>query len=254
MYTNLSVYNQNRIRTIVVNRESKLNALNKNTLYEINLVFTEALADNDVKGIIITGAGNRAFVAGADIAELKGLDKTEGYQLAFDAQVGVFDLIANSNKPVIAAINGFALGGGLELAMACHIRIASENARMGLPEVSLGLIPGYGGTQRLPMLVGKGKAFEIILTGEMLTAQNALSIGLVNLVVPQQDLLEKADLIMKKILSRSSNAVSAAIRAINASFSASGYEVEKQEFGLCFGSADFQEGTDAFLNKRTPNF
>lgn len=254
MYQNLAVYNQNRIRTIVVNRESKLNALNKDTLFEINLAFTAALADNNVKGIIITGTGNRAFVAGADIAELKSLDKSEGYQLAFDAHTMVFDLIADSNKPVIAAINGFALGGGLELAMACHIRVASENALMGLPEVSLGLIPGYGGTQRLPMLVGKGKAFEIILTGEMLTAQDALSVGLVNMVVQQQELLEKANQMMTKILSRSSNAVTAAIRAINASSTVSGYEVEKREFGLCFGSADFQEGTDAFLNKRTPNF
>lgn len=254
MYRNLLVYNESRICTIVINRESKLNALNRETLAEIGEAFREAIRDSDISGIIITGAGDKAFVAGADISELRFLNEVEGHKLASEVHTNVFNLIADSEKPVLAAINGYALGGGLELALACHIRIASENARFGMPEVSLGLIPGYGGTQRLPQIIGRGKALEMILSGEMVNAADALSFGLVNHVVPMGDSLIKANEIMGKILSRSANAISAAIRAINVSGTPDGYNIEIKEFGACFGSADFQEGTEAFINKRTPSF
>ena len=245
-----------RIRYITINRESKLNALNKQTLQELHALLTEAFADAAVGGIIITGAGNKAFVAGADIAEFVGVDAEGGRAIAQQAQTNVFDLIANGNKPVIAAINGFALGGGLELAMACHIRIASDNAKMGLPEVSLGLIPGYGGTQRLTQLVGRGKALEMIMTADIISAPEALQAGLVNHVVFQDDLLPKAEEILNKILTRAPLALASAIKAVNAATTecVNGFEVEIAEFAKAFGTEDFTEGVAAFIGKRKPEF
>jgi len=254
MYNTILTSLENRILTITINRESKLNTLNKETLRELHLAFTEAFKNNDVGGIIITGAGSKAFAAGADIKELHDLDQTESFNLASESQFGVFNLIENGPKPVIAAINGFALGGGLELAMASHIRISSSDAKLGLPEVSLGLIPGYGGTQRLPQLIGKGKAFELILTGDMIDANTALALGLVNYVVPINLLLTASIDLLKKILSRSPSSIQAAIKAINSGYFDSGYKVEIQQFSNCFGTEDFKEGTNAFLEKRQPGF
>jgi len=253
-YQNLLTEQKDRILYITVNRESKMNALNAQTLIELNAVFTTAFADDSVGGIIITGAGQKAFVAGADISELESLDKAGAETMARNAHNNVFNLIENSNKPVIAAINGFALGGGLELAMACHIRIASENAKMGLPEVTLGLIPGYGGTQRLTKLIGKGKAFEMIMTADMMTADQALYFGLVNHAVSQDELLPKAEDIMQKILTRAPLAIGAAIKAINAAGSVEGFETEIAGFAECFGTEDRKEGVLAFMQKRKPEF
>src|SRR6201996_5063209 len=216
MFQNLQIDYNERIQHIIINRESKLNALNKETLAELHTAIYDALNNDKIGGIIISGAGQKAFVAGADIAEFSSFDSAQGEKLARDGQRLVFNQIENSKKPIIAAINGFALGGGLELALSCHIRIASDNAKMGLPEVSLGLIPGYGGTQRLTQLVGKGKAFEMILTADMITAQDALQWGLVNYVVPQDDLIAKAEEILNKILTRSPMAVETAIGVVNA--------------------------------------
>ena len=253
-FQNILAELKGRILYITINRESKLNALNKATLAELHTCVTDAFADKNTGGIIITGAGQKAFVAGADIAEFASLDAEGGRQMARDAQSSVFDIIENGSKPVIAAVNGFALGGGLELAMACHIRVASENAKMGLPEVTLGLIPGYGGTQRLTRLVGKGKALELILTADMITAADALQSGLVNHVVTQDALLQKAEEIMNKILLRAPLAVASAIKAVNASVTTNGFETEISEFGKCFETADLSEGVAAFLEKRKPEF
>lgn len=255
-YQNLLVDNKERVLYITINRESKLNALNKDTLAELHTALTNAFADETVGGIIITGAGPKAFVAGADIAEFENLNVEDGRKLAVDGHTKIFDLIENAGKPVIAVINGFALGGGLELAMACHIRIASNNAKMGLPEVSLGLIPGYGGTQRLTNLVGKGKALEMIMTADMITAADAYQFGLVNHIVSQDELIPKAEEILQKILSRAPLAIAAAIKAINASGrnDINGYETEIAEFAKCFGTDDFKEGVSAFIEKRKSVF
>ena len=255
-YQNLLSNNKGHIQYIIINRESKLNALNRATLNELNMAFTDALNDPSVGGIIITGAGPRAFVAGADISEFVGLDAAGGEQLSREAHTKVFDVIANSSKPVIAAVNGFALGGGLELAMACHIRIASDNAKMGLPEVTLGLIPGYGGTQRLTQLVGKGKALEMIMTADMVTAAQALILGLVNHVVAPEELLPKTEELLNKILTRAPLALAAAIRAVNGAGEdgVNGFETEIKEFGNCFATQDFKEGVAAFLEKRKADF
>lgn len=253
-YQNLLIEQKERILYITVNRESKMNALNAETLRELNAVFTSAFSDNSIGGIIITGAGQKAFVAGADISELQGLDKAGAEAMARNAHNNVFNLIENGNKPVIAAINGFALGGGLELAMACHIRVAADNAKMGLPEVTLGLIPGYGGTQRLTQLIGRAKAFEMIMTADMMTADQALYFGLVNHVVGQDELLSKAEDIMQKILTRAPLAIAAAIKAINAAGSAEGFDTEIGEFAASFDTDDRKEGVSAFLQKRKPEF
>jgi enoyl-CoA hydratase len=255
-YQNLLVTTKGRIQYITINRESKLNALNKQTLQELHVAFTAAFNDAGVGGIIITGAGSKAFVAGADIAEFAGVNTEGGRAIAQEGQTNVFDVIANGNKPVIAAVNGFALGGGLELAMACHIRIASDNAKMGLPEVTLGLIPGYGGTQRLTQLVGRGKALEMIMTADMVTAAEARQLGLVNHVVFQDDLLPKAEEIMNKILTRAPLALASAIKAVNAASAdgVNGFEIEIEEFGKAFGTEDFTEGVAAFMDKRKPEF
>jgi enoyl-CoA hydratase len=255
-YQNLRIENKGSIRYIVINRESKLNALNKDTLFELHIALGDALYNHEVGGVIIIGAGAKAFVAGADIAEFKDLTVEGGRNLAHENQKSIFNILENFSKPVIAAINGFALGGGLELALACHIRIASDNAKMGLPEVTLGLIPGYGGTQRLTRLIGRGKALEMILTADMISAAEAYQLGLVNHVVSQDGLLAKAEEILKKILSRPPLAIAAAITAINAAArnDSNGFEIEIEEFAKCFGTADFKEGVAAFLEKRKPAF
>jgi enoyl-CoA hydratase len=255
-FQNLLIENKGRIAYIVINRESKLNALNKATLAELHTALTDAFKNPEVGGIIITGAGQKAFVAGADISEFAGGDAATGGELARQGQALVFDLIENSSKPVIAAINGFALGGGLELAMACHIRVASDNAKMGLPEVTLGLIPGYGGTQRLPRLLGKGKALEMIMTADMITAEEAARYGLINHLVTMDELLPKAEEIMNKILLRAPLAIASAIRAVNAGQKdgVNGFEVEMEEFARCFNTKDLKEGVKAFSEKRKPEF
>jgi enoyl-CoA hydratase len=255
-YKNILFDIKDRILFLTINRESKLNALNKETLSELHFAIIDACQNKHIGGVILTGAGTKAFVAGADITEFKNFDKDQGHDLAREGQTKVFDMIAGSNKPIIAAINGFALGGGLELAMACHIRIASEHAKLSLPEVSLGLIPGYGGTQRLTQLVGKGRALELILTADMITASDAYRWGLVNHVVNSDELLTRAQDMMQKIMSRSPIALSSAIRAVNASlvYEVNGFDVEIAEFASCFGTADFKEGVSAFLEKRKAIF
>lgn len=245
-----------QIAFLTINRPQQLNALNKDTIAALHSALKTADADPHVGVIILTGSGEKAFVAGADIKEFADFSIAEGGQLAQHGQQILFNFIENLQTPVIAAINGFALGGGLELAMAAHIRIASNNAKMGLPETSLGLIPGYGGTQRLAQLVGRGKANELIFTGAMLKADEALQLGLVNAVVEQPDLLATCEAMAQKILNNSPMAIAAAIRCVNAGFNngASGYEVEIEEFGKSFGTKNFKEGTAAFLEKRKPNF
>ena len=255
-FENIVVHKKDSLAQITINRPKKLNALNKATIIELSSAFEALEEDKNTKVIIITGSGEKAFVAGADISEFANFSEEEGSRLARAGQKMLFDFIENLSTPVIAAINGFALGGGLELAMSCHFRIASDNAKMGLPEVSLGVIPGYGGTQRLPQLVGKGKAMEMIMTAGMISAEEAKECGLVNHVTAQEELLPLAEKIASKIMRNSSVAISAAIRAINANFEdgVNGFDVEIEEFGECFGTEDFNEGTTAFLSKRKPDF
>lgn len=255
-YNNIILQTAEGVSTITINRPQQLNALNKDTIAELNAALTSLENEASTRVVIITGAGEKAFVAGADIKEFAQFSADQGKQLSANGQELLFDKVANFSKPMIAAINGFALGGGLELAMACHIRIASENARMGLPEVGLGVIPGYGGTQRLPQLIGKSKAMEMILTAEMIDAKIALHYGLVNHVVPISDLLSKANEIAKKIMKNSPMALSSAIKAVNANYSdgMNGFAEEIKLFGECFGTKDFVEGTNAFLEKRKANF
>lgn len=253
-FQNLIIEDRGRIRQITINRESKLNALNKETIAELHIAFTDAFGDTAIGGLILTGAGPKAFVAGADISEFAGLGVESATAVARENQKNVFDLIANGNKPVIAAVNGFALGGGLELALASHIRVASTNAKMGLPEVTLGLIPGYGGTQRLTKLVGSGKALEMILTADMITADEAYRVGLVNYVVAPEELITKAEEILNKILQRAPLSIAAAITAVNAAGTPEGFETEITAFGKCFGNEDTKEGIAAFLEKRKPEF
>ncbi len=244
------------IATLVINRPKQLNALNKQTLSEINEAF-ESMRENDaVKVVVMTGSGEKAFVAGADIKEFADFSGVEGSELAKTGHLTVFNVIEEFSKPVIAAINGFALGGGLELAMAAHVRIASDNARMGLPETSLGVIPGYGGTQRLPQLIGKGRALEMIFSAKMIDASTALNYGLVNAVVPQEALQATAEKMAQDFMKNSIVAMGYAIEAVNAGMleGAIGYDVEVQAFGDCFETADFKEGTTAFLEKRKPQF
>jgi len=242
--------------TITINRPKKLNAFNKNTILELHQAFKLLENDASVKVIIITGSGEKAFVAGADISEFADYNVEEGTELAREGQKILFDYVQNLSTPVIAAINGFALGGGLELAMAAHFRVASSNAKMGLPEVSLGVIPGYGGTQRLPQLVGKGKAMEMIMTAAMISAEEAKQYGLVNYVVAQEELMPLCQKLAGKIIKNSSVAIGAAIKAINANYTncVNGYSVEIEQFGVSFGTDDFKEGTTAFLEKRKPEF
>nr|WP_246615732.1 enoyl-CoA hydratase-related protein [Aquimarina litoralis] len=256
MYTNILTSHNEGITTITINRPSKLNALNKETIQELHEAFDTANKDAKTKVIIVTGSGEKAFVAGADISEFANFSVEQGGQLAAKGQELLFDFVANLGTPVIAAVNGFALGGGLELAMAAHFRIASDNAKMGLPEVSLGVIPGYGGTQRLPQLVGKGRAMEMIMTAGMIDANQALNYGLVNHVVSQEELLPLAEKLASKIMRNSSVAIASAINAVNAAYEdgVNGFKAEIKEFGNCFGTLDFKEGTTAFLEKRKADF
>lgn len=255
-YENILVEQDNGIAVITVNRPTKLNALNKATIEDLHKAFKAQDENKDVKVIIVTGSGEKAFVAGADIAEFANFSVSEGEKLAAKGQELLFDFVQNLSTPVIAAVNGFALGGGLELAMAAHFRVASDNAKMGLPEVSLGVIPGYGGTQRLPQLVGKGRAMEMIMTAGMINAEEAKAYGLVNHVVPQAELLDFCKGIAAKILKNSPVAISAAISAINANYEdgVNGYKAEIKGFGESFGTNDFKEGTTAFLEKRRAEF
>ncbi|HEX9981498.1 MAG TPA: enoyl-CoA hydratase-related protein [Flavobacterium sp.] len=255
-FDNILIERIDGIATIRINRPDKLNALNKKTIHELHDALEALDSDPVIRTIVLTGSGEKAFVAGADIAEFADFTVEEGAQLAADGHNLVFDFIENLNTPVIAAINGFALGGGLELAMASHIRVASDNSKMGLPEVSLGIIPGYGGTQRLPQLVGKGKAMEMIMTAGMISADEAKHFGLVNYVVPQAELLDFCYGIAKKITRNSPVAIASAIMAINANFEhgVDGFKTEIKAFGYCFGTEDFKEGTTAFLEKRKAEF
>jgi enoyl-CoA hydratase len=239
---------------ITINRPEKLNALNKLTIQELSDAIKKADRDTKVKCIILTGSGPKAFVAGADIKEFSHFNKKQAAQMASDGQRILFNLLDNLSTPTIAAINGFALGGGLELAMACHIRIASSNAKMGLPEVSLGLIPGYGGTQRLRELVGKGKALEMITSAAMITSDEALSCGLVNYVCENDELISFCQRIASQINKNSPVAIAHAIKSINAGCNITGYSKEIDAFSECFTSEDFQEGTSAFIEKRKPKF
>ena len=255
-YNNIISETKDGLTTITINRPSKLNALNRETINELHNAFKEADEDKNSKVIIITGSGEKAFVAGADISEFADYSVVEGSDLASEGQTLLFDFVANLSTPVIAAVNGFALGGGLELAMAAHFRVASDNAKMGLPEVSLGVIPGYGGTQRLPQLIGKGRAMEMIMTAGMIDAKTAQNYGLVNHVITQEELIPFVEKIASKIMRNSSVAISAAIVSINAGFEEgkNGFDAEVSNFGKCFGTADFKEGTTAFLEKRRADF
>lgn len=255
-FENITVEKEELLAMITINRPDKLNALNKATIEELHEALKELEADKDVRVILLTGSGEKAFVAGADISEFANFGTSEGAQLAAKGQELLFDFVQNLSKPVIAAINGFALGGGLELAMASDFRIASDNARMGLPEVTLGVIPGYGGTQRLPQLVGKGRALEMILTAAMINAETAKEYGLINHVVPQSELLDFTKEVAKKIAKNSPSAIAKAIKSVNANFKdgINGFHEEIKNFGDCFGTEDFKEGTTAFLEKRKANF
>jgi enoyl-CoA hydratase len=252
----ISLTNNDGVTVLTVNRPNQLNALNKQTLGEISAAFENMRNDDETKVVILTGSGDKAFVAGADIKEFAHFNGVEGTELAKEGHMKVFNLIEEFPKPVIAAVNGFALGGGLELAMSAHVRIASDNARMGLPETSLGVIPGYGGTQRLPQLIGKGRALEMIFSAKMIDAATALEYGLVNRVVPQSELLGAAEEMARSFMKNSIVAMGFAIEAVNAGLleGSVGYDVEVQAFGDCFETADFKEGTAAFMEKRKPNF
>ncbi len=256
MYNTILTNLENGILTITINRPDKLNALNKDVITELSAALDEVYNNAEIKSAIITGAGPKAFVAGADITEFLSLDAAGGKALAQKGQDMVFTKIENCPKPVIAAVNGFSLGGGCELAMACHFRLASESAKFGQPEVNLGLIPGYGGTQRLTQLIGKGRAMEMLMSANMIDANTALHYGLVNYVVPAEELLNKSKSILELINSKAPLAVAACIEAANAVFDESkdGYKTEVDAFGNCFATEDMKEGTTAFLEKRKPIF
>ncbi len=256
MYTTLLTELDKGTLVITVNRPDKMNALNKDVIHELGKVMDEVYNNDEIKTAIITGAGEKAFVAGADISEFVSLDYSQGTALAKAGQDGVFNKIENCHKPVIAAVNGFALGGGCELAMSCHFRVAAANAKFGQPEVNLGLIPGYGGTQRLTQLVGKGKAMELMMTGDMIGADEAKALGLVNHVVPQEELLAKAKEVLQKIHIKAPVAVSKVIACVNdaANCNPAGFDHEITRFGECFTTEDMKEGTSAFLEKRKPVF
>jgi enoyl-CoA hydratase len=244
---------ENNIFTVIINRPDKLNALNQTVLDELNEAMDLVYQDEKIKAVIITGAGEKAFVAGADIAEFVSVKDDKGESLSKKGQ-NIFFKIENCPKPVVAAVNGFALGGGCELAMSCHFRLAGTNAKFGQPEVNLGLIPGYGGTQRLTMLIGKGKSMELMMTGNMIGADEAKTLGLVNYVEASENLIPKTKEILKIILSKSPVAVSKIIGAVNFYFNKKGFDEEAKLFGEVFSSDDKKEGTAAFLEKRKPVF
>src|SRR5215203_4626219 len=255
MFKTLLTSLENGIFIITINRPDKLNALNTDVMNDLDIVTREIEDNKNIRGVILTGSGQKGFVAGADIIEFLGLSGGEGMDLARRGQ-DIFFRIENCSKPVVAAVNGFALGGGCELAMACHFRIAAEHAKFGQPEVNLGLVPGYGGTQRLVQLIGKGRALELLLTGNMIDAQAALQVGLVNHVVPGEELMAKTSSILEVITAKAPIALEHCISAVNAVFdpSRNGYEIEIEAFGRCFETEDMKEGTAAFLEKRKPAF
>ena len=253
-FQNILLENEGQISTITINRPQSLNALNGSTISELSEALSQLEQDSNCRVIIITGSGEKSFVAGADIKEFSDFGQDKAEELARNGQNSLFNKIENLSKPVIAAVNGFALGGGLELAMACHIRYASENAKLGLPEVTLGLIPGYGGTQRLPKLVGKGLANELIFSAKMISASRAKEMGLVNEVFSLEELLPKTKELATLISKNSPQGISKAIAVVNASDSAEGYELEIKSFGELFEMEDKKEGVSAFLEKRKPNF
>ena len=253
-YENITIETEEKIAIVTINRPLSLNALNSQTILELSKVFNDLDSDDKIRVIILTGSGEKSFVAGADIKEFEDFGTKAAEDLARNGQNILFDTIENLGKPVIAAVNGFALGGGLELAMSCHIRYASENAKLGLPEVTLGLIPGYGGTQRLPKLVGKGRANEIIFSAKMISAQRAKEIGLVNEVFSTEELLAKTKELATTIAKNSPMAISKAIVAVNKSDQQDGFETEIKSFGELFEMEDKKEGVQAFLEKRKPLF
>lgn len=253
-YQTLLTSLDNGIFTITINRPDKLNAINKTVMDELKLVVEEVYNNPAIRSAIITGAGPKAFIAGADITEFMGLSKEEGMAISKKGH-DVFFAIENSPKPFIAAINGFALGGGCELALSCHFMIAAENAKFGQPEVNLGLIPGYGGTQRLVQLVGKGRAIEMLMSGRTITAQEALQIGMVNEVVPAENLLARVTEILTLINSKAPIAIAKVIECVNKfDHSRKGYDYEIEQFGECFATEDMKEGVTAFLEKRKAEF
>jgi len=254
-YQTLLTSLENNIFIITINRPEKLNALNRIVIEELSAAIGEVYNNNEIKSAIITGAGEKAFIAGADISEFLSFDSTSGEELARRGQQNVFDKIENSPKPIIAAVNGFALGGGCELALACHFIIASENAKFGQPEVNLGLIPGYGGTQRLTQLVGKNRAMQLIMTGEMFSATDAQQFGIVNKVVAQNELLNETKKILSVIHTKAPLAISKVIEVVNNfDHTQQGYDFEIKKFGECFSTEDVKEGVTAFLEKRKANF
>ena len=255
MYQTLLTSIENNVLTITINRPEKLNALNKNVFSDFDNALNDIEKNPLIRSVIITGAGPKAFVAGADISEFSDYSKEQAMAMSKRGQ-DIFLKIERCNKPIIAAVNGFALGGGCELSMACHFRIASENAKFGQPEVNLGLIPGYGGTQRLVQLIGKGRALELLMSGNMIDANTALQFGLVNYVVKPEELLMKARSILETINSKAPLAVAACIKTANAVFdeTINGFDLEINEFGNCFATEDKKEGVGAFLEKRKANF
>ena len=254
-FQNIIASLENGIFTITINRPDKLNALNQQTLRDLRASISEARTNPEVKGIIITGAGPKAFVAGADISEFADLNSKGGEEFAANGQA-IFQEIETFPKPIIAAVNGFALGGGCELAMACHMRIAAENAKFGQPEVSLGLIPGYGGTQRLTQHIGRGRATELLMTGDIINAADAYRVGLVNYLVPADQLIPKCVEILNRIISKAPVAVSEIVKCVDAYYTGGvdGFKFEVDAFGRCCDTADFKEGATAFMEKRKPKF
>lgn len=255
MYSTILTEAKNGLLKITINRPEKLNALNDVVLSELKMVVESIQEDPSIKGAIITGAGEKSFVAGADIGGFLQVDKNQGAALAAHGQ-SIFSMIEHSSKPIMAAVNGFALGGGCELAMACHFRYASTQAKFGQPEINLGIIPGYGGTQRLTRLIGKGRAMEWMMRGDMMDAQEAYRIGLVNQIIAHDQLIVEAEATMQLIISKPQPALGALIKATNAAEDGTkdGYETEAQSFGLAFASENMREGVTAFLEKRKPNF
>ena len=255
MYKSLLTSLDNNVLTITINRPDKLNALNKDVFTDLESAINEIETRQEIRSAIITGAGSKAFVAGADITEFGGFNKSQAMALAKRGQ-DIFRKIERCNKPIVAAVNGFALGGGCELSMACHFRIASDNAKFGQPEVNLGLIPGYGGTQRLVQLIGKGRALELLMSGNMIDAHEAKEMGLVNHITSIDNLLEQTKFILTVINSKAPLAVAACIKAANAVYdeTINGFDLEVEEFGNCFDTEDMKEGTSAFLEKRKAQF
>jgi len=255
-YKNLKISTKGDVIIITIDRVEKLNSLNHETLQELGTAIQGVYDDKEIRGAIIIGEGDKAFIAGADITEIAALSEVNGRKYSESGQE-TFALIEDCHKPIIAAVNGFALGGGCELAMACHLRVATENAKFGLPEVKIGIMPGFGGTQRLTQLIGKGKALELMMTADFISAQEAKELGLVNHVVAsRQDLIAKCEEILAKITANAPLAIGMVVNCVNAAFNEdeNGYQTEANSFSNCCKSSDFKEGTSAFLEKRKPNF